>query len=75
MTALLYLFARLNRGGGAGFDEPERSALSELYPRYRRLFAIEPSAAYVFLFRVLVADASEVLSLRRPLDEILVIQR
>jgi len=72
MTALPYLFARLTRGAGVGLYEPELSALSHLYPRYRHLFPLPCPATDVFLFRVSRAPDVEIVSLRRPIEDILV---
>ena len=73
MTALPYLFARLASGSGLG--EAEAAALTEIYPRYRHLFPMTGQTAGVFLFRLSAATETEVRSLRRPLEEILVLDR
>jgi molybdopterin/thiamine biosynthesis adenylyltransferase/nitroreductase len=71
MTSLPYLFARLERGGGAGLAEPERRELGALRERYRRLLDAPPECAEALLFRVSIADPPTARSLRRPLDDVL----
>ncbi|MGH3815770.1 MAG: Rv1355c family protein [Pseudonocardiaceae bacterium] len=71
MTLLVYLFARLERGGGAGLTEPERAELHQLRDRFRGLLNTHPDAAEVLLFRLTHAGPPSARSLRRPLDETL----
>ena len=73
MTALPYLFARLEDGRAEGLDERERRELAELRARYRALFGIDASSrdAEVMLFRLAVASAPSARSLRRTVEEIL----
>jgi molybdopterin/thiamine biosynthesis adenylyltransferase/nitroreductase len=71
MTALPYLFARLERGGGAGLTGDERRQLGELRGRYRELFEVPPGSGEVMLFRVAHAGPPAVRSLRRPLEDVL----
>ncbi|MBB6378988.1 molybdopterin/thiamine biosynthesis adenylyltransferase/nitroreductase [Pseudonocardia eucalypti] len=69
MTALPYLFARLERGGGQGLDQGERASLRALRTRYRRLFDTGTDEAEVLLFRLAHVAAPSARSLRRPLDQ------
>jgi nitroreductase len=71
MTALPYLFARLERGGGEGLAEDERQALRELRTRYRELFEVPSGHAEIMLFRIAHAEAPTARSLRRRLDDVL----
>jgi nitroreductase len=71
MTALPYLFARLFRGGGEGFDEQAIAELRRVRPIYERLFRVTPSTAEVLLFRIGHSEVVEKGSLRRPLDDVL----
>ncbi|MFB7717942.1 Rv1355c family protein [Nocardia sp. NPDC056100] len=71
MTALPYLFARLERGGGAGLDPKERTQLTTLRQRYRRLFDTPADHAEVLLFRLAHAAPPTARSLRLPLESVL----
>jgi len=71
MTALPYLFARLERGGGEGLAEDEQQALGELRKRYRELFEVAAGHAEVMLFRLAHAEAPTARSLRRRLEDVL----
>jgi len=70
MTTLAYMFLRL-RHGGEGLREPAITALTEIRPRFTRLFPVQPDQAEVLLFRVSRAEAPTLQSLRRTVDEIL----
>jgi hypothetical protein len=71
MTALPYLFARLERGGGNGLSRREQAELQELRDRYRQLFETDQDHAEVLLFRVAYAGPPTARSLRRSLDQVL----
>ncbi|MFX0581282.1 Rv1355c family protein [Nocardia nepalensis] len=71
MTALPYLFARLERGGGNGLSRREQTELRDLRDRYRQLFETDPDHAEVLLFRLAHAGPPTARSLRRPLAEVL----
>jgi molybdopterin/thiamine biosynthesis adenylyltransferase/nitroreductase len=71
MTGLPYLFARLERGGGAGLSDHERHELSSLRERYRRQFDTKLDRAEAFLFRLALAEPPTARSLRRRLDDVL----
>lgn len=71
MTALPYLFARLERGGGNGLSRHEQAELRELRDRYRRLFETGPDHAEVLLFRLAYAGPPTARSVRRPLCQVL----
>jgi hypothetical protein len=75
MTAIAYLFARLEDGDGQGFDARETHELAALRKRYRELFAIEEPLAEVMLFRLAAAAPPTVRSLRRRVSEILTIEQ
>ena len=70
-TGLPYLFARVERGGGAGLSESEISELRRLRDRYRRVFDVSAGTAEVLLFRIGRAAAPTAISLRRPLERVL----
>jgi hypothetical protein len=69
MTALLYLFARLTRGGG-GLPEPELLELEALREKFNALFTTRSDHAELMLFRISMAGAPSARSLRRPIDDI-----
>ncbi|WP_062987753.1 Rv1355c family protein [Nocardia anaemiae] len=71
MTALPYLFARLERGGGHGLGKREQAELRELRVRYRRVFDTDADHAEVLLFRLAHAGPPTARSLRRPLVQVL----
>ena len=72
MTAILYLFARLERGGGEGLTDEERDDLVALRQRFTRIFKTAPGErAELMLFRLAVAGPPTARSLRRRLDDIL----
>ena len=73
MTALIYLFARLEDGGGIGLDERERAELMQLRTRFRSIFELDGSSrdAEVMLFRLAIADPPSARSLRRHVHEVL----
>jgi hypothetical protein len=70
-TALPYLFARVERGGGQGLEDDEVEELRRLRERYRRLLPVPDGHAEVLLFRLGRAGAPTAISLRRPLDRVL----
>ena len=70
MTALLYLFARLERGAAAGLSPLERTELADLRVRFARLFQVGDGAE-LMLFRVGRAAPPTTRSLRRKLDDVL----
>ncbi|MGH7326900.1 MAG: Rv1355c family protein, partial [Polyangiaceae bacterium] len=77
MTALIYLFARLEEGRGDGLDAREKHALAELRLRFREIFDLPDASAQagpraeVMLFRLAIADPPTTRSLRRNLGDIL----
>lgn len=71
MTALLYMFARLLRGGGEGFSERERAELRTLRARHEELFSVAPGAGELMLFRVVRGGPPRVRSLRRRVHQVL----
>lgn len=71
MTAITYLFARLQKGG-EGLSPSEISALQSLRERYQTLFKVPTSHAEPMLFRIAVADEPSARSLRRKVDDVLV---
>ncbi len=72
LTALPYLFARVEDGAGAGLSRAQLDELAVLRTRYRALF---PAAAgtETLLFRIADAEAPSARSLRRRLDDVLVV--
>jgi len=71
MSALPYLFARLERGGGQGFTESQRASLLALRARYRALFSIDDGDAELLLFRLAIAGPPTRRSLRRRTEDLL----
>ncbi len=72
MTAMLYVFARLE-GGGSGLNAAEQRAYSRQYDAYRSLFELAPPETGVMAFRLAKADAPTARSLRRPISDTLTI--
>lgn len=72
MSALPYLFARMERGDPQEFlSDAERATLQQLRRRYLGLFPVEPDHAELLLFRIATASAPSARSLRRPVDVVL----
>jgi hypothetical protein len=71
VTSLIYLFARLTRGNGAGLPDEMIDELRALRGRYRKLFAVNDLVGEILLFRLSQADAPSARSLRRPVNEVL----
>lgn len=76
MTALLYLFVRLEQGNGAGLEEREKRELAVLRAGFRDKFpaALTAGAQEVMLFRIARTGAPSARSLRRPVSDILDIE-
>ncbi len=74
MTALLYMFARLEHGAGEGFSREEQAALRGLRQRFRELFELRAGHAELLLFRISHAPPPSARSLRLRVDELLVIE-
>lgn len=73
MTAITYLFTRLE-SGGEGLAPKEISTLQSLRERYQALFRVPKGWAEPMLFRVAVAEEPSARSLRRRVDDVLVIE-
>ncbi|MEK7705407.1 MAG: Rv1355c family protein [Myxococcota bacterium] len=71
MTAIIYVFARVLRGGGAGLSASEVDALHELRRRLGMMFELDDGCAEIMLFRLAKVEPSTARALRRPVDEIL----
>jgi nitroreductase/molybdopterin/thiamine biosynthesis adenylyltransferase len=71
LSTLVYLFARLERGGGKGLDPAVREGLAKLRERFRRVFDVPEGDAEVLLFRLFVGAAPSARSLRRSVDDVL----
>ncbi|WP_437731503.1 Rv1355c family protein [Sorangium sp. So ce1335] len=74
MATLPYLFARLVRGGGEGMDPETIEAARELRARYLRLFDVTDATAEILLFRLSIAGPPSTRSLRRPLEDVLLVR-
>ncbi|WP_394850105.1 Rv1355c family protein [Pendulispora brunnea] len=74
MTALLYMFARLERGGGVGFSREEQAELSTLRHRFRELFEVRADHAELMLFRISYANPPSARSLRRRLGDVIAVE-
>ena len=70
-TGLPYLFARVERGGGAGLSPEEIDELRALRTRYRAIFDVANDDAEVLLFRLGYAAPPTAIALRRPLERVL----
>src|SRR5271169_4034821 len=73
MTALTYMLSRRTAGGRSDLDADTEKTLHELSPRYKRLFPMSNGEAEIFLFRLSYAEETTQRSLRRHLDDVLVI--
>lgn len=73
MTTLPYMFARVLRGNGEGFDQPMIDELLRLREPYCRLFKRLSDSAELLLFRVSKAGPTSARSLRRRIDDVLVV--
>ncbi|MFE0100483.1 Rv1355c family protein [Streptomyces sp. NPDC059009] len=71
LSSLLYLFARVERGGGAGLDADESATLRDLRARLTDLVPHHPDEAELLLFRISDAPAPTVRSLRRDVGSVL----
>jgi molybdopterin/thiamine biosynthesis adenylyltransferase len=71
MATLPYLFARLIRGSGVGFDEHTATELQSLRRVYERMFRVTPDTAEVLVFRVSFGENAGRRSHRRSIDDVL----
>jgi molybdopterin/thiamine biosynthesis adenylyltransferase/nitroreductase len=71
MTAIVYLFARLGDGGGAGLEPDEAGSLAGLRRRYESLLGLPESVSEIMLFRLAVAGPPTARSLRRRVGDLL----
>lgn len=75
LSALVYLLARLEKGGGEGFSGGEIEKLRALRARVHELFGTDPEReTEVLLFRLAVAGPPAVRALRRPVEDVLVFE-
>jgi hypothetical protein len=70
LTAMLYVFARLDRAG-PGLSEGERFAFGRARTSLHELFATRANATDVFAFRLAHASPPSTRALRRTVDELL----
>jgi len=75
LNCLLQLFARVDRFQGAGLDKREMRQVLDLRERFSHCFKASLSDAEILLFRLFHAEAPTQRSLRRPVDEVLSIER
>ncbi|MGH4032034.1 Rv1355c family protein [Actinomycetota bacterium Odt1-20B] len=71
LSSLPYLFARVERGGGAGLDADESTTLRELRAGLAAIVPHHPDEAELLLFRISDAPAPTVRSLRRDVGSVL----
>ncbi|MFF3859450.1 Rv1355c family protein [Streptomyces sp. NPDC002209] len=71
LTALLYLLARVERGGGAGLDTEEIATLRALRTRLAEILPHRPDNAELILVRLSYAPPPAVRSLRRDVGSCL----
>jgi hypothetical protein len=74
MTAITYLFPRLELEHGPGLGAREVAQLTRLRSRYLDLLQVQPDEAEVLLFRLARAPAPSARSLRRHLDDVLILE-
>ncbi len=70
-SSLSYLFARLERGSGAGLSADERDTLHGLLARHRRLFDVHQGEGEILFFRLAQIGPPTAYALRRPIDDVL----
>jgi tRNA A37 threonylcarbamoyladenosine dehydratase/nitroreductase len=75
MAPLTYLFARLELGQGEGLSTAEATALGELRERFAAVFPGAAGLGEPMLFRVAHAPPPTARSLRRPVEEVLEVER
>ena len=75
MTALPYMFLRMNHGKGQGLAPEWQEELVLLRTKYEKLFSLKGNEAEIMLFRISCAEPSETRSLRRNVHEILTIKQ
>jgi nitroreductase/molybdopterin/thiamine biosynthesis adenylyltransferase len=71
VTALLYLFARVERGDGTGLDATETATLHALRKRLSALVPQHPDETELLLFRLSYAPPPTAHALRRDVDTVL----
>lgn len=72
VASATFLFARLLHGQGAGLDESASAELHTLRQRFVKLFPIvQEQQGEILLFRLALADAPQVRSLRYPVAQVL----
>lgn len=74
MATLPYMFARLIRGHGEGMDPETVAEARRLRERYVRLFDVTDATAEILLFRLSLADPPSTRSLRRPVEDVLLVR-
>ncbi|WP_437671655.1 Rv1355c family protein [Sorangium sp. So ce131] len=74
MATLPYMFARLIRGGGDGMDPETVEVARRLRERYVRLFDVTDATGEILLFRLALAGEVSTRSLRRPLEDVLLVR-
>lgn len=70
VSASVYVWARLQRGGGAGLEASTRERLATMRPRFETAFALEGGETEFFIFRLSKAADPQIKALRKPIDEI-----
>ncbi|MET0343550.1 MAG: Rv1355c family protein [Polyangiales bacterium] len=75
MTALLYVFARLDAKDGGGLSEPDRTSFAGVRAAYRELLPPRPGMSDVFAFRLTSAEPPSARALRLPVEAVLDIAR
>ncbi|APR83156.1 Putative MOLYBDOPTERIN BIOSYNTHESIS PROTEIN MOEY [Minicystis rosea] len=70
----VYLWTRIEHGGGEGLAPDEIATLRAQRVRFREIFEVPSDVAEVMMFRVAVADPPSARSLRRSVDDVLVFE-
>ena len=70
MTAITYLFERL-QDGGEGLPAPDHAELEALWTAHQETFDTHPGEAQAMLFRLHKAGPPSERSLRRPVEAVL----
>ncbi len=73
-SPITFLFARLIQGKGIGIPQNMIKELTDLREQFKTLFSVhEHKGGEIFLFRLCIADTLPAKSLRRPIEETLML--
>jgi len=70
-SSIVYLFARLERGGGKGLEPDFSESLARLRKRFASVFPVPNDCAEILLFRLFVGPEPSARALRKKVDDVL----